>query len=59
VEKLDNDMLLLQTRRGKTHRIHAHDPQLRHASWWERVRYSARFPQLNRPAASPTAELQQ
>ncbi len=47
VEELGSDMLLLQTRRGKTHRIHAHDPQLRHATWWERLRYGARFPQLD------------
>ncbi len=47
VVELGNDMLLLQTRRGKTHRIHARDPQLRHATWWERVRYGARFPQIN------------
>ncbi len=47
VEELDNDMLLLQTRRGKTHRIHAHDPLLRHATWWERVRHGARFPQMS------------
>jgi hypothetical protein len=55
-EELGNDMLLLQTRRGKTHRVHAHDPQLRHATWWERVRYGARFPQLH-PFDSPQTEL--
>lgn len=45
-EELGNGMLLLQTRRGKTHRIDADDPQLRHATLWERMRHSARFPQL-------------
>ncbi|ETW94305.1 MAG: hypothetical protein ETSY1_35460 [Candidatus Entotheonella factor] len=45
VEELGNDMLLLQTRRGKMHRIHARHPQLRHATWWERMRHRARFPQ--------------
>jgi hypothetical protein len=47
-EILGDDMLLLQTRRGKIHRIHARDPQLRHATWWERLRYGARFPELRR-----------
>ena len=46
-EELGDNVLLLRTRRGKIHRIHAHDPQLRHATWWERVRYGARFPQLD------------
>ncbi len=52
VEELGDDMLLLQTRRGKTHRVNAHDPHLRHATWWERVRHGARFPQLNLSAPS-------
>lgn len=56
VEELGNDMILLQTRRGKTHRVHALDPQLRHATWWERMRYGARFPQLSF-ADEPRAEL--
>jgi len=52
-EELGDDMLLLRTRRGKIHRIHAQDPQLRHATWWERVRYGARFPQLDFADAPP------
>jgi len=47
VEELDNGMLLLQTRRGKTHRVSANDPHLRHATWWERVKYGSRFPPLS------------
>lgn len=38
--------LRLQTRRGKTHLIEADDPNLRHASWWDRIRYRSRFAQL-------------
>jgi len=38
--------LLLQTRRGKTHVVDADDPNLRHASLWDRIRYRARFAQL-------------
>jgi len=42
--------LLLQTRRGKTHVVDADDPNLRHATWWDRIRYRARFAQLPRAA---------
>lgn len=45
--------LLLQTRRGKTHVVDADDPNLRHASLWDRIRYRARFTQLP-PAAQAT-----
>jgi len=58
VEDLGNDMLLLRTRRGKTHRVHTLDPQLRHATWWERMRYGARFPQpsfVDEPRAELTS----
>ncbi len=32
------------TRRGKERRISVRDPQLRLASWWERLLMSSRFP---------------
>ena len=38
--------LLLQTRRGKMHWLDATDPNLRLATWWERVKYRSRFPQI-------------
>lgn len=34
----------LVTRRGRTHEIDTDDPRLRHASWWQRLRYRHRFP---------------
>jgi hypothetical protein len=41
--------LLLQTRRGKTHVVGPDDPNLRHATLWDRLRYRARFAQLQSP----------
>jgi hypothetical protein len=38
--------LLLRTRRGKTHVVEALDPNLRHATWWDRIRYHRRFVEL-------------
>jgi hypothetical protein len=47
VTEVDADgKLMLQTRRGKTHLVDATDPKLRHASFWDRLRYRARFAQL-------------
>jgi hypothetical protein len=43
-EFLAGDQLLLTTRRGKTHIVRRDDPQLRPASWWERLFYCGRFP---------------
>jgi hypothetical protein len=43
----DGKLLLLRTRRGKTHDIKADDPNLRHATWWERLWHSDRFPQAS------------
>jgi hypothetical protein len=43
---LPDGNLLLRTRRGKTHTIRADDPNLRHATLWERLRYRARFIEL-------------
>ena len=44
VEFLDNNELRLLTRRGKTHIVKRDDPQLRPASWWERIYFWGRFP---------------
>jgi len=38
--------LLLRTRRGKTHVVDPSDPNLRHASLWDRLRYRTRFAEL-------------
>jgi len=42
-----DDHLLVQTRRGKTHRVKLSDPALRTPSWWEQFRYRERFPSLD------------
>ena len=44
----DNGRLLLQTRRGKTHIVSHSDPNLRRATFWDRIRYKNRFSQLQR-----------
>jgi len=43
---LADGRLMLQTRRGKTHAVDANDANLRHASFWDRLRYRSRFAQL-------------
>ena len=35
--------LVLETRRGKRHIVPVDDPSLRRASWWQRLRFRARF----------------
>ena len=35
--------LLVQTRRGKAHRVSAGDPDLHRARWWERLFFRQRF----------------
>ena len=45
-EVLDNGDLLLRTRRGKNHCLNATNENLRHATWWERIKYAGRFPRL-------------
>lgn len=42
----NEDKVIIQTRRGKTREIDVDDPNLRRASWWERIWYRNRFPQL-------------
>jgi hypothetical protein len=49
VAVLADGRLRLQTRRGKVHVVSADDPNLRHATLWDRVRYRARFAQLRPP----------
>jgi hypothetical protein len=44
VEARLGQTLLVRTRRGKEHVVRADDPQLRRPSFWERLRYAARFP---------------
>lgn len=53
---IDDQQVMLSTRRGKTHLVRTDDPLLRKARWWERWRYRGRFPD---PAAvlQPAAPL--
>ena len=37
-------VLVLITRRGKTHLVPPDDPRLRRPHWWERLLYNNRFP---------------
>jgi hypothetical protein len=46
VDVLADNRLMLQTRRGKTHAVDVNDSNLRHATWWDRLRNRARFAQL-------------
>jgi hypothetical protein len=50
---LADGTLRLETRRGKTHLIAADDPNLRHATLWDRIRYRAHFHQLAPPNDGP------
>lgn len=38
--------LVVVTRRGKEHVVHPDDPNLRRASWWERLKYQRRFDEV-------------
>ena len=42
-EVLDEQSLLLRTRRGKRHVIDCHDPRLKKANWFQRVAWGGRF----------------
>lgn len=45
VDEVNEDgTVLAVTRRGKKHVIDPSDPQVRRASWWERLRWAGRFP---------------
>jgi hypothetical protein len=49
---LANGQLLLRTRRGKEHIVDANNPNLRRATWWERIRYRDRFPEVEQARTS-------
>jgi hypothetical protein len=46
VNVLSDGKLTLRTRRGKTHVVEPNDPNLRHATLWDRIRYRQRFLEL-------------
>ncbi len=43
----ENGEIVLQTRRGKRHTVHADNPRLRRAGFLERLLYRHRFPDLS------------
>lgn len=47
VENQDPETLVVMTRRGKRLTIPADDPNLRAASWFDRIRYWGRFPSID------------
>ena len=58
VESLPGGQISIRTRRGKLLVLDGDDPNLRHATWWERLLHSRRFPameQLQAPASQPAA----
>jgi hypothetical protein len=56
VENVQADgSLMLRTRRGKRHVVAPSDPNLRHATIWDRLRYRARFADLR--STLPTARI--
>ena len=44
VNEVRGNIVVMVTRRGKTHEIPSDHPSLRHANWWERLFYRSRFP---------------
>ena len=44
VRQVNGGDIVLETRKGKTHRVSATDRRLRKAYWWERLLFSGRFP---------------
>ena len=47
-EILNDGQIVLQTPRGKRRVVRADDPNLRHASWLDKIRYRYRFLQCER-----------
>lgn len=43
-ETAGRERLIIRTRRGKRRTIRPDDPNLRPATWWERLLYNGRFP---------------
>lgn len=58
-EVLDDNQVLLRTRRGKTRILRADDFNLRPASWWERLFYRNSFPQPRTTTADAKTQDQQ
>lgn len=54
-ETLADGRVLVRTRRGKKRVVKSDTPNLRHATWWERLRYRNRFPE---PDEQPQAAAQ-
>jgi hypothetical protein len=46
MESREKGTLVLLTQTGQLHVTHNNNPNLRRASWWERLRYPGRFPRL-------------
>ena len=46
LETFEDDTIEVQTRTGKRHRLSADDPNVRRATWWQRIVYRSRFPSL-------------
>jgi hypothetical protein len=55
VRMVGDAQVLLRTRRGKEHMVEVACPSLRRATWWEKLFYRHRFPQLD--GQSPSTEL--
>lgn len=47
---LNEDQVVVRTRRGKLHTIPTSDPRLRKARWWEKFFLASRFPSLEESA---------
>ncbi|MEM7453223.1 MAG: hypothetical protein AAF456_02600 [Planctomycetota bacterium] len=47
VEKTTAGTVIVKTRRGKRIEIDENDPNLRAATWFDRLRYIGRFPRLS------------
>lgn len=46
MESREKGTLVLLTNSGQLHVTHNNNPNLRRASWWERLRHPGRFPRL-------------
>jgi hypothetical protein len=55
-EQHDDGTLVAQTRQGKQHLLQADDPQLRPATWWERLWHQQQFPALELPSTEETTD---
>ena len=55
VVSVENDNIVLATRRRKLHVVDADDPNLRPARWWERLLFRDRFPPVQELATVRSA----